>query len=1375
MKALISRWLTITLLIMACFSLAQAQDLVAHYSFDGNANDVSGYDNNAVVNGAVLTQDRFGVANSAFYFDGEQSYLRAPNAAQLNSDYTTVCFWINVASLPAQGEVFLLSFGGWQERWKISLPGHGKAVWTTNNASGISDMDAGDGNELTVGEWRHVAMVHDGANDKIYIDGALANTKAVAGAMNSTTSPFGIGYDPIGGALFFNGALDEVMIFNGALNDAAIANLYTVQNIAPTFPAGMVANYSFSGNATDGTAYGNYGQVSGAMLTTDRFGFGNSAYNFDGQGAKIDVPNSLQLNSGLASISFWVKANALPASGEGYVLSHGGWQERWKISLPSHGKLVFTTNYENGISDMDAGDGNELEPGVWSHIVMVHDGAKDLIYKDGVLANMKDVVGPLNSTVHPFGIGYDPIDNGNFFNGALDEVKLYNVALSAPEVAALYATESTSPEVPTDLVADFPFAGDAHDATQFENNGLPGGAQLVTDRFGFGSNAYAFSGADSIYVDNSIQYNSPLASISFWVKVGELPAQGEVYLLSHGGWQERWKISLPSHGKTVFTTNYENGISDMDAGDGNELQVGVWTHVVMVHNGSKDQIYMNGALANEKDVVGNLNSTILPFGIGNNPIDGGSYFTGELDDVQLYDVALTAQQVADLYGVQSTAPVIADGLVAYYPFNGNANDMTPYRNNASASGAQLDDDRFGRANKAYQFNGVSDEINAANSTQLNSDYATVSFWINVNELPGNGEAFLLSFGGWQERWKISLPPHGKPVWTTNGSSGISDMDSGDGNELQVGVWTHVVMVHDGAKDKIFMDGAMVAQKDVSGTLNSTTFPLGMGYNPVDGGSYFNGSLDDVQLYNVALTDQEVADLYTAQSTPPTPTDVAPPSAPLNFVADVLYTNVGLSWLPSTDDVGVTGYNLFQDGEKIMTTANTTAGLSGLPQLTEFTFGVTAVDDAGNESAMTTLIVTTGEEETPDITPPTAPGNLMANMGANSAVLSWEASTDDRGVAGYVVLVDGLYYDSIPGTSTSVFIGGLDTETLYTFEVYAYDMAGNNSTTAEITVSTTPPVQTAEPGLVAWYRFENNADDATGYQNHGVIGGNPTFAPGPSNAPAGSTGMAIVFDGDQDSVLAANAVQLISDYTTVSFWIRVDGQNIQDAEAYVLDFGHWDQRWKISLPQHLRIVWTTNSTNAQFPNAIHDMDSKDGNELVIGFWWFVTMVHDGENDIIYLDGVEANNLPAPGTLNSTGRPFGMGSNPIEGGQYFQGALDEVKVYNKALTPEEVSRLYQTGVTGTRDLSEKLAGAIEVLYPNPSKDEVHIVHKLQGSESLLIRVFDVEGRQIDARRFNRYDLASGELITLDVSGYQAGTYFINFVVDGQNSGSAKLTKE
>ncbi|MCB0592843.1 MAG: T9SS type A sorting domain-containing protein [Lewinellaceae bacterium] len=1375
MKATLFKYLISSVLLLACLSVAQSQDMVANYPFNGNVNDASSFGNHASVHGALLAQDRFGNANKAFSFDGEQAYIQAPNAAQLNSDYVTVSLWVRPDALPEQGEVFLLSFGGWQERFKISLPGHGKPVFTTNSSSGISDMDAGDGNNLTVGEWGHVAVVHDGTNDKVYINGALANTKAVSGTLNSTDKPLGMGYDPIGAANFFNGALDEVAIFNGALSDQAIADLYAAQLIAPVVPPGMVANYAFSNNATDGTSYANHGTVTDARLTADRFGFGNSAYEFNGISSRIDAPNSNHLNSALASVSFWVKVNELPAQGEVFLLSFGGWQERWKISLPGHGKPVFTTNATGGISDMDSGDGNELTPGVWKQVVMVHDGSKDLIYMDGALANEKNVAGDLNPTTHPLGMGYNPVDGGGYFDGALDEVKIYNVALTAQEVADLYTAESTSPAQPTDLVADFPFAGNADDVTQFENNGSVGGAQLSVDRFGFGGNAYSFAGADSILVSNSVQYNSPLASVSFWVKPDELPAQGEVYLLSFGGWQERWKISLPGHGKPVFTTNSTGGISDMDSGDGNELAVGEWKHVVMVHDGTKDLIYMDGALANEKNVAGDLNSTNYPFGIGNNPIDGGSYFVGQLDDIQLYDVALSAQQVADLYAAQNMAPMVGDGLVADYPFSGNGKDVTPYRNNATVSGAQLADDRFGRANKAYQFDGVNDEAMANNSVQLNSDYTTVGFWINVNELPAQGEAYLLSFGGWQERWKISLPSHGKMVWTTNNTSGISDMDAGDGNELQPGAWTYVAMVHDGAKDKIYINGVSVAEKDVSGTLNSTAYPLGMGFNIVDGGSYFNGSLDDIQIYNVALTSQEIADLYAAQSLPPIEADVTPPTAPLNFAATVNFTDVSLSWLPSTDDVGVAAYNLFQDAEKIMTTPGTTASIFGLQQLTQFTFGITAVDEAGNESQMTTLQVMTGEDQTPDVTPPTAPGNLMASPGSSSVALSWDASVDDRGVAGYVVLLDGFYYDSIPGNSTSILVGGLDPETLYTFEVYAFDMAGNNSDVAEITLSTTAELETSEPGLVAWYRFENDANDATPYNNHGAIGGNPTFAAGPGNAPAGSTGQAIVFDGDRDSVLAPNAVQLISDYTSVSFWIRVDGQNLQDAEAYILDFGHWSERWKISLPQHLKIVWTTNSKNAQFPNAIHDMDSGDGNELVIGFWWFVTMVHDGERDIIYLDGQEVNNLPAPGTLNSTGRPFGMGNNPIEGGQYFQGALDEVKIYNKALTAEEVMRLYASGTTGTEDLSAKLDAVLQVIYPNPGTQEVHIAHKLSAGQSLLIRVMDAAGRQIDAVQFDKNELASGQLITLDVEGYQAGEYFINFVVDGKNSGTAKFVKK
>ena len=92
----------------------------------------------------------------------------------------------------------------------------------------------------------------------------------------------------------------------------------------------------------------------------------------------------------------------------------------------------------------------------------------------------------------------------------------------------------------------------------------------------------------------------------------------------------------------------------------------------------------------------------------------------------------------------------------------------------------------------------------------------------------------------------------------------------------------------------------------------------------------------------------------------------------------------------------------------------------------------------------------------------------------------------------------------------------------------------------------------EAGLIANYPFDDNANDATPYLNHGTIGGNPTFI-----THTGFTGKALKFDGDRDSVIVRNAVQLISDYTSVGFWIRVDSVNIANAESYIIDFGHYD--------------------------------------------------------------------------------------------------------------------------------------------------------------------------------------------------------------------------
>lgn len=1357
------------LLLVALASDIGAQAVVAEYTFSGDTKDGSTVSNDATNVGATFTQDRFGVANSALHFDGAASRVWASNNPALLTPTTTVSFWVRPETFATQGEDYLVSFGGWQERYKISLPGSQKIVWTTN-ASTISDMDSGDGNVLTLDQWDHVVVVHDGTEDKIYLNGSLVATKSVAGDLNNTTHVLGFGYDAVDGGSFFNGDLDDILIFDSALDDAGVAALFAAQSTEPVFPPGLVASYSFDGNLRDDSDYENHGKGTDIDFTTDQFGFGNKAVEFNGTSSGVTAENSAHLNSPTTTVLFWVKANSLPASGEIYIASFGGWQERWKISAPGHGKMVWTTHAATCCSDLDAGDGNELVIGEWMHAAFVHDGTEDKIYINGQLVAQKAAAGDLAETTHPLGIGYDPIDVANYFDGAIDEFQIYNYALTDTDINNIYVEQSVVIIDPDPKVLDLTFSGDFKDASQFGNHGEGNNAELTYDRFGYANNALSVRAEDEAYVniDNSVQYNSDLTTVSFWVNMDELPVTGEVYLLSFGGWQERWKISVPSHGKVVWTTYGNTCCSDLDSGDGNELVPGTWAHVVVSHGTVQDKIYINGVLVASKDNNGPLHDTNYDLGIGWDPIDRQGFMSGDLDEIQIYNVALTDQEVADLYAAQSAEPVFPGDIVADYPLNGTGHDVSPYRNHGDVLGAVAANDRFGRANHSMNFEGNAG-IRADNSPQLNGPVTSVSFWVNPNSIPASGETYLLSFGGWQERWKISAPSHGKLVWTTHAATCCSDLDAGDGNEIQVGEWKHFVMVHDGTNDYIYVNGVLANSKPAPGDLANTVHPLGIGYDPIDNGNYFDGRLDDVLIFETALDAAAVAALYAEQSADPGETDITSPEPPTGLDATVSFTNVTLSWTASFDDEsGLAGYNVYQNGAIIRTVEETETTITGLAPLTLYEFGVSAVDSAGNESPATFIYVTTGMDEIPDTEAPSTPANLFVSVGSNSANFSWDPSTDNTGVEGYVVFVDGNLIDTLAGDVTSIFIGGLDPQTPYTFEVYAFDFAGNNSEIAFITATTSDPVVTAEPGLVAHYKFEGNANDETPYNNHGTIGGDPQF-----EAVGSRPGTSLVFDGDRDSVYVPNAVQLISDYTTVSFWIRVDGVNPNDPEAYVLDFGHWDERWKISLPQHLRIVWTTNRKNAQFDELVNDMDSGGGNELVMGFWWYVTMVHDGTSDIIYIDGLEVNRTPSNGTLNSTGRPFIMAANGGIGGFYFPGALDEVKIYNKALTSAEILQLFETGTTGLEDL-RNIGKYVDIMYPNPTKNDLTIRHSFDASEDLLVRIYDQAGRQVGLHRIDPSQVSSG-YINLNVAGIGAGIYNINFVLGGQNLGSVPFMKQ
>lgn len=186
-------------------------------------------------------------------------------------------------------------------------------------------------------------------------------------------------------------------------------------------------------------------------------------------------------------------------------------------------------------------------------------------------------------------------------------------------------------------------------------------------------------------------------------------------------------------------------------------------------------------------------------------------------------------------------------------------------------------------------------------------------------------------------------------------------------------------------------------------------------------------------------------------TTPVPDTIAP-TAPTNVAASTITTtSLNLSWTASTDNLSVTGYDVYMNGILKTTVTSTSASITGLTPATTYSFYVIAKDLAGNNSASSTTLNSTTNSL--DTTAPTSPTNLVAStITANSLQLTWTASTDNIGVTGYNVYMNGTLKTSVTGTTTA--ISGLTSATTYSFYVIAKDLAGNISISSATINATT---------------------------------------------------------------------------------------------------------------------------------------------------------------------------------------------------------------------------------------------------------------------------------------------------------------------------------
>lgn len=195
----------------------------------------------------------------------------------------------------------------------------------------------------------------------------------------------------------------------------------------------------------------------------------------------------------------------------------------------------------------------------------------------------------------------------------------------------------------------------------------------------------------------------------------------------------------------------------------------------------------------------------------------------------------------------------------------------------------------------------------------------------------------------------------------------------------------------------------------------------------------------------------------------TSTDTTVPSTPGNLAATAVSSNqVNLNWASSTDNIGVTGYNVYRNNLWVASTASTSYSNIGLTPSTTYSFYVRAYDAAGNLSATSSQVsvTTLAATSTDDTAIPSTPSNLNANAVSSSQInLSWTASTDNIGVTGYNIYRDSVWVAST--ASTNYNSTGLTPSTSYNFFVRAYDAKGNlsnqsSSVTATTLASTTTP-------------------------------------------------------------------------------------------------------------------------------------------------------------------------------------------------------------------------------------------------------------------------------------------------------------------------------
>ncbi|MBO6534803.1 MAG: T9SS type A sorting domain-containing protein [Balneolaceae bacterium] len=448
---------------------------------------------------------------------------------------------------------------------------------------------------------------------------------------------------------------------------------------------------------------------------------------------------------------------------------------------------------------------------------------------------------------------------------------------------------------PREVIASIPISGNTVDITGHANHLNVYGGEFTLDRFENQDEAILLDGFNDW---GSIRYSKSLAqqgeiTMSIWAK-GASSTSNFTSLIGRTSFQNEVRgmdpIGISINDGSVIHIFVAGEQFVLDEYLSVDLDNDNWNHYAMSYKpGEYVSLFVNGKLVRkfETDIPQILRESqndLIIGALSKAEVFGRTFFQGAIDEILVVQRALTHTEIKEIYskggwGAGAQDPILDpsyEHLVAYYPFNGNADDESGNLNDARVIDARLSSDRFGNPVSSYFFDGEGDYLEIAHSKELSSDSKTISFWFkkesNEIEISSPGyhlesllyKAFDTSY---LREYSFIISSSSSPfhlLYQTGNETDNSLAQLRLNDSIEAFEWYHIVGIIDSTGyNALYINGTLTDESytNFEPVKNNAPIVIGKASSSSSRARYFLGKIDDIRIYNEVLNLDNILSLY----------------------------------------------------------------------------------------------------------------------------------------------------------------------------------------------------------------------------------------------------------------------------------------------------------------------------------------------------------------------------------------------------------------------------------------------------------------------------------------------------------------------------------